>query len=50
MSIEQKKALGLCFRCNEKNHMGHKCAGKGIHVLNAENSETESEEEVQGSQ
>lgn len=45
LTIEQKKALGLCFRCNEKYHVGHKCSGRGLHAIQADSSETESEEE-----
>ena len=46
MSYEQKKALGLCFKCNEKYHAGHKCAMRGLHALSAED-EDETYEEAQ---
>lgn len=46
MSYEQKKALGLCFKCNEKYHAGHKCAMRGLHALSAED-EYETDEEAQ---
>lgn len=39
MSLEEKKAKGLCFRCNEKYHYGHKCSDKGLHSLEAETEE-----------
>ena len=41
LSIEQMRALGLCFRCKEKFHPGHKCVVKGIHALSAEEVEGE---------
>jgi Aspartyl protease len=36
LSIEQKKTLGLCFRCGERYFVGHKCQNKGLHVLEDE--------------
>lgn len=36
LTIYHKKALGLCFQCNEKCHAGHKCSVKGLHALDAE--------------
>ncbi|XP_078168441.1 uncharacterized protein LOC144562946 [Carex rostrata] len=42
LSIEQKRALGLCYRCGEKWGQGHKCA-RGLHTL-----EEEGEGELKG--
>lgn len=41
LTIEQKKSMGLCFKCNEKYHYGHKCVGKGLHSLEADLGEEE---------
>jgi hypothetical protein len=45
---EQKKALGLCFRCNEKWYQGHKCA-KGLHALEEEGEDLEDSQMEDGS-
>jgi Retroviral aspartyl protease/Reverse transcriptase (RNA-dependent DNA polymerase) len=33
LSLDQKRALRLCFRCGEKYFAGHKCKHKGLHIL-----------------
>jgi Retroviral aspartyl protease/Ty3 transposon capsid-like protein len=38
LTLDQKKTLGLCFRCGEKIFPGHKCKIKGIHLLESEES------------
>jgi Ty3 transposon capsid-like protein/Retroviral aspartyl protease len=38
LTLEQKKTLGLCFKCGDKIFPGHKCKPQGILVL--ENEET----------
>ncbi|KAJ4789708.1 polyprotein [Rhynchospora pubera] len=43
-TFEQKKALGLCHRCDEKWHPGHKCAIRNVHLL--KDMEEDVEEEV----
>lgn len=35
LSNEQKRALGLCYRCNEKWSQGHRCA-RGLHTIEGE--------------
>ncbi|KAJ1688260.1 hypothetical protein LUZ63_019650 [Rhynchospora breviuscula] len=35
LTLDQKKALGLCFWCNEKYVPGHKCQGKDLHSMEA---------------
>lgn len=32
-ALDQKKAMGLCLKCGEKYHIGHKCNSKGIHEM-----------------
>lgn len=44
--MDQKRALGLCFRCNEKWNQGHKCS-KGLHALEGEDEEELDEREVE---
>ena len=39
LTLDQKRALGLCFRCNEKWGQGHKCGFKGIHAMKADEEE-----------
>ena len=39
--LQQKRELGLCFRCDEKWSINHRCQGRGLSVLL-----TEEEEEV----
>lgn len=31
--MAEKKALGLCFRCDERFHVGHHCRYKELQVL-----------------
>lgn len=45
LTNEQKKKLGLCFRCSEKWHLGHKCHNKTLHAIDGEGNEVEIEEE-----
>ena len=41
LTIEQKKTMGLCFKCNDKYYYGHKCSGKGLHSLEVEDEDEE---------
>ncbi|KAJ4783151.1 polyprotein [Rhynchospora pubera] len=44
LTYEQKRAMGLCTRCEAKWHPGHQCIGKTVHLLmGPEDSEVESE-------
>jgi Ty3 transposon capsid-like protein len=38
LTLDQKKSLGLCFRCGDKFFLGHKCKLKGIHILEENDS------------
>ncbi|XP_078181502.1 uncharacterized protein LOC144575281 [Carex rostrata] len=49
MTTEQKKKLGLCFRCLEKWHVGHKCNPKILNTMDSEEIVIEQEEEMQES-
>jgi hypothetical protein len=40
LTIDQKRNLGLCFRCNEKWFQGHRC-NKGLHTMGAVEGEDE---------
>ncbi|KAJ3684022.1 hypothetical protein LUZ61_013186 [Rhynchospora tenuis] len=31
-NFEQKKALGLCYKCNDKYYPGHQCSGKMMRI------------------
>jgi hypothetical protein len=33
LTIDQKKILGLCYRCGDEFFSRHKCKTKGIHVM-----------------
>lgn len=44
--MDQKRALGLCFRYNEKWGQGHKCS-KGLHTLEGVDGEEMEEREVE---
>jgi hypothetical protein len=33
LTRDQKKILGLCFKCNEKFYAGHKCTGPRVHTM-----------------
>ncbi|KAJ4788261.1 polyprotein [Rhynchospora pubera] len=35
LTIDQRKALGLCFWCDEKFTPGHRCKGKDLHSMEA---------------
>ncbi|XP_078173151.1 uncharacterized protein LOC144567004 [Carex rostrata] len=43
MSVDQKRALGLCFKCNEKWGQGHKCQNKRVMMMADENEEEEAQ-------
>ncbi|KAJ4811165.1 polyprotein [Rhynchospora pubera] len=47
-SYEQRRALNLCHKCNEKWHYGHQCANKTLHLLKGpeEEEDMSSEGEV----
>jgi Retroviral aspartyl protease len=45
LTLEQKKTLGLCFKCGAKFYPGHKCNFKGIHLL--EGDELDINEQMQ---
>lgn len=48
-TFEQKKALGLCYKCNEKYYPGHKCTTKPLNVIiSQEEAEVSEEEEKEG--
>jgi Retroviral aspartyl protease/Ty3 transposon capsid-like protein len=36
LSLDQKRTLGLCFRCGDKYFTGYKCKTKVLHVLEEE--------------
>ena len=48
--IQDKRAKGLCFRCNERFSPGHQCKDKSLQVLTVcdkeEGGEEAEEEEV----
>ncbi|KAJ4821432.1 polyprotein [Rhynchospora pubera] len=33
LTFEQKRAMGLCTRCEARWHPGHQCMGKAVHLL-----------------
>ncbi|XP_078157458.1 uncharacterized protein LOC144553234 [Carex rostrata] len=37
LTLDQKRILGLCFKCDEKWQQGHKCNSKSIHTIETEN-------------
>jgi Retroviral aspartyl protease len=39
LTIDQKRTLGLCFKCGDKFFPGHKCKIKGIHLLEVDENE-----------
>lgn len=41
--LEEKKAKGLCFRCNEKYTMGHQCKKKQLYVMEGEQEDSDRE-------
>ena len=50
--IQRKRALGLCFKCNERFTTGHKCQGPQLLLLEVgaadnENTNNEQTEEIQ---
>ena len=45
--LEEKKAKGLCFKCNEKYTRGHQCNRKQLYAIDVDEREQEdSEQEV----
>ncbi|XP_078180776.1 uncharacterized protein LOC144574637 [Carex rostrata] len=36
LSLDQKRLLGLCFKCGEKWHQGHTCQIKSLNAIEAE--------------
>ncbi|KAJ4753430.1 polyprotein [Rhynchospora pubera] len=46
MSLEQKRALGLCYNCHERYFPGHKCTKETVHLINEEDDEETEEEET----
>jgi Retroviral aspartyl protease len=36
LTLDQKRALGLCFRCGDKFTPGHKCKHRGLHLMEGE--------------
>ncbi|KAJ9540003.1 hypothetical protein OSB04_026509 [Centaurea solstitialis] len=41
--VQQKRTLGLCYRCDEKYSPGHRCKKKELSVLLVQNDENEGE-------
>jgi hypothetical protein len=51
LTLEQKKTLGLYFKCYENNFSGHKCKFKGLHLMEGDainDSDISIEEETLG--
>ncbi|KAJ4789012.1 polyprotein [Rhynchospora pubera] len=49
MTFQQRRALGLCDKCNEKYYPGHQCAGKMMGLMSEPIiDEIEEEEDVEG--
>lgn len=46
LTIDQKRARGLCLKCGEKYHQGHKCTNRAIHALVAANGEGNGQEKL----
>lgn len=44
--IEQRRALGLCFKCGEKYYPGHQCKGK-VNMLQSKEEDLQQEVEEQ---
>ncbi|KAJ4817820.1 polyprotein [Rhynchospora pubera] len=45
LTFEQKRALGLCHRCSEKWSHGHKCANKGVLMIEGQDEVSISDDE-----
>ncbi|KAJ9562283.1 hypothetical protein OSB04_007443 [Centaurea solstitialis] len=43
--VQQKRTLGLCYRCDEKYSPGHRCKKRELSVLLVQSEETREEEE-----
>jgi hypothetical protein len=39
-TFEQKRTLGLCYKCNKKYYPGHKCVGKPLNLLVGHDEDT----------
>jgi hypothetical protein len=49
LTLDQKKAMGLCFKCGDKFFSGHKCKIKALHLLEGEelsDNDNPSDEEI----
>lgn len=46
LTIDQKRARGLCLKCGTKYHQGHKCTNRAIHALVAANGEGNGQEKL----
>ncbi|KAJ3698219.1 hypothetical protein LUZ61_001924 [Rhynchospora tenuis] len=44
LSLEQKRALGLCYNCHERYFPGHKCAKEAVHLISGEETDKAEEE------
>lgn len=44
--MEQRRALGLCYNCGEKDFPGHQCVKKALNVINVWSENGEIQEEV----
>ena len=41
--MQDRKDKGICYRCDEKNFVGHRCKNKQLQVLLVEEDDTERE-------
>lgn len=41
LTLDQKRAMGLCFRCNEKWSQGHKCQNRKLNAIRSDEEEEE---------
>ncbi|XP_078157488.1 uncharacterized protein LOC144553264 [Carex rostrata] len=39
LSLDQKRSLGLCFKCDEKWYQGHRCQVKALHNIEVDDKE-----------
>lgn len=47
MELDEKRAKGLCFWCDEKFTFGHKCTNKKLYSLTLEETVEEEEEPLE---
>jgi hypothetical protein len=47
-TYEQKRALGLCYKCNEKYFPGHQCAVKPLNMVFPADTEGDNSEQLDG--